>query len=108
MMEEKLKKQMDIAAAKEVPSPPSPPSRHEKWKMACTKPGGQMTSEKSIQGLIVASSDLYQEPFPIPWDATLFGVDNGNIPLYVSMSDLWEIIQGNQMLNIAVIQLWIM
>ena len=30
MMEEKLKKQMDIAAAEEVPSPPSPPSRHEK------------------------------------------------------------------------------
>jgi len=56
----------------------------------------------------VASSDLYQEPFPIPWDATIFGVDNGNIPLYVNMSDLWEIIQGNQMLNIAVIQLWIM
>jgi len=59
-----------------------------------------------IQGLIVASSDLYQEPFPIPWDAIIFGVDNGNIPLYVNMLDLWEIIQGNQMLNIAVI--WIM
>ena len=55
----------------------------------------------------MATSDLYQEPFPIPWDATIFGVDNGNIPLYVNMSDLWEIIQGNQMLNIAVIQLWI-
>ena len=48
MMEEKLKKQMDIAVAEEVPSPSSPPSRHEKWKMACTKAGGQMTSEKSM------------------------------------------------------------
>jgi len=48
MMEEKLKKQIDIAAAEEVPSPPSPPSRHEKWKMARTKAGGQMTYEKSM------------------------------------------------------------
>ena len=46
MMEEKLKKQIDIAAAEEVPSPPSPPSRHEKWKMARTKAGRQMTYEK--------------------------------------------------------------
>ena len=30
------------------------------------------------------------------------------IYLCMPMSDLWEIIQGNQMLNIAVIQLWIM
>jgi len=36
-MKEKLKKQMDIAAAEEVPSPPSPSSRHEIWKMARTK-----------------------------------------------------------------------
>ncbi|XP_027911496.1 uncharacterized protein LOC114170208 [Vigna unguiculata] len=48
MMEEKLKKQTDIAAAEEVPSPPSPPSRHEKWKMARTKAGGLMTFEKSM------------------------------------------------------------
>jgi len=55
----------------------------------------------------MASSDLYQQPCAIPWDATVFSVENGDIPLYINMSDLWEIIQGNQMLNITVIQLWI-
>jgi len=46
MMEEKLKKEMEISFGEEVLSPPSPPSRHEKWKMARTKAGRQMTYEK--------------------------------------------------------------
>ncbi|QCE03641.1 hypothetical protein DEO72_LG8g1666 [Vigna unguiculata] len=45
MMKDMLKKQMDIVAAEEVPSPPN---RHDKWNMACTKAGEQMTSEKSM------------------------------------------------------------
>jgi len=48
IMEEKLKQQMDSTGSNEGPlNPPSPPNRHEKWKLARTKPGGQMTSEKS-------------------------------------------------------------
>jgi len=43
----------------------------------------------------------------VPWDATLFGVDNGGIPLYITMQDVFEIIHGNQILNMTVIQLWI-
>jgi len=47
IMEEKLKQKMDSTGSNEGPlNPPFPPSRHEKWKWARTKPGGQMTSEK--------------------------------------------------------------
>jgi len=47
-MEEKLKQQMDSTGSNEGPlNPPSPPSRHEKWKLARTKPGEKMTSKKS-------------------------------------------------------------
>jgi len=51
---------------------------------------------------------LFQKLLAIPWDKTVFGVDNSDIPLYVHMNDVYEIIQGHQMLNIAVIQLWIL
>jgi len=44
MMEEKIRRLKEASSLDDVISPPSPPSRHEKWKMARTKPGGQMTS----------------------------------------------------------------
>jgi len=43
----------------------------------------------------MASSDLFQALCAILWDATIFGVDNGDIPLYINMSNLFKIIQGN-------------
>ena len=61
-----------------------------------------------IQELVRVSHQMFQESCVIPWDATLFGVHNGAIPLYISMQDFFEIIQGNQLLNITVIQLWMM
>jgi len=45
-MEEKTKSLYDSSTSEDVLSPPSPPSRHEKWKLARTKPRGQMTSAK--------------------------------------------------------------
>jgi len=62
----------------------------------------------TIQELVRVSHQMFQDSRVIPWDATLFGVDNGGIPLYITMQDVFEIIQGNQLLSIAVIQLWIM
>ena len=47
IMEEKIKSLHDSSTSEDVLPPPSPPSRHEKWKLARTKPGGQMTSAKS-------------------------------------------------------------
>jgi len=43
IMDKKLKR------LKYVISPPSPPSRHEKWKLAKTKPRGQMTSPQALE-----------------------------------------------------------
>jgi len=42
------------------------------------------------------------------WDQIVFGVDNGGIPLYLYMQDIIEVVQGTQMVHIAVIQLWMM
>jgi len=51
---------------------------------------------------------MYDSPCPIWWDHIVFGVNNGGMPLYVYMNDIIEIAMGSQMLNITVIQLWMM
>jgi len=49
MMVEKLKRLQEASSSDDVISPPSPPSRHEKWKIARTKPGGQMTCPQALE-----------------------------------------------------------
>jgi len=49
MMDEKLKRSQEASSSDDVISPPSPSSRHEKWKMARTKPEGQMTSLQALE-----------------------------------------------------------
>jgi len=56
-----------------------------------------------IQELVRVSHQMFQDFCVIPWDPTLFGVDNGGIPLYITIHDVFEIVQGNQLLNITVI-----
>jgi len=51
---------------------------------------------------------MYDSPCPISWDDRVFGVNNGGMPLYIYMNDIMEIAMGSQMLNITIIQLWIM
>ena len=48
-MDEKLQRLREASGSEEVISPSSPPSRHEKWKLARTKPGGQMTSLEAYE-----------------------------------------------------------
>jgi len=38
----------------------------------------------------------------VAWDATMFGVYNDNVPLYLKHEDLGEIAHGDQWLNIIV------
>jgi len=45
-----------------------------------------------IQELVRVSYQMFQDSYVIPWDATLFGVDNDGIPLYITMQDVFEII----------------
>jgi len=44
----------------------------------------------------------------VSWDATMFGVYNDNVPLYIKHEDLGKISHSGQFLNIITIQLWIM
>ena len=48
-MEDKLRILKEASGSEEVISPPSPPRRHEKWKLARTKPGGQVTSAEAYE-----------------------------------------------------------
>ena len=51
---------------------------------------------------------LFLKPMQVSWDATVFGLYNGNVPLYIKHEDLGEIAHDGQCLNIVVIQLWIL
>jgi len=51
---------------------------------------------------------LFLKPLQVMWDATVFGVFNDNLPLYIKHEDLSEIVHNGQCLNIFVIQLWIL
>jgi len=66
------------------------------------------TSVNPIQELFRLSHIMYDSTCPIWWDHTVFGVNNGGMQLYVYMNDIMEITMGSQMLNITVIQLWMM
>ena len=57
------------------------------------------TNVNPIQELFRLSHIMYDSPYKIWWDHTVFGVDNGGMPLYIYMHD----IMGTQMLNIVVI-----
>jgi len=68
-MEEKFKALHDSSTSKDVVSPPSPPSRHEKWKLARTKPGGQVQQSsqgsfvsKEKQDILTAAIDTQEHP----------------------------------------------
>jgi len=45
-----------------------------------------------IQKFVRVSHKLFELACIIPWDATIFGVDDNNIPLYIAMQDVFEII----------------
>jgi len=36
----------------------------------------------------------------------VFGIES--VPLYISVQDMWELVSGLHMLNINIIQLWMM
>jgi len=49
IMEEKLKRLKEISSLDDVISPSSPSIPHKKWKLARTKPRGQMTSPQTLE-----------------------------------------------------------
>jgi len=59
-----------------------------------------------LQELTRVLHELFNSPAQIPWQPSILGIDG--IPLYISMQDILEIVGGSQMLNINIIQLWMM
>lgn len=52
--------------------------------------------------------ELFLKPMQVPWDSTVFGVYNDDVPLYIKHEDLSEIAHDGQCLNISIIQMWIL
>nr|KYP31942.1 hypothetical protein KK1_047505 [Cajanus cajan] len=61
-----------------------------------------------ISRLLTILPRLKKKQIQLQWDIRVFGVDSYNVPLYISLLDALEIIGGNSMLNISIIQLWAM
>ena len=57
-----------------------------------------------IQELTHILYELFNNPAQMPWDASVFRMEG--VPLYISMQDILELVGGSQMLNINIIQLW--
>jgi len=56
-----------------------------------------------VQELARISHELFDLPCTIPWDEPIFGMDNVGVSLYISLQDVLEVIQRNQIINITCI-----
>nr|KYP37023.1 hypothetical protein KK1_041806 [Cajanus cajan] len=59
-----------------------------------------------ISRLLTILPRLKKKPIQLQWDIKVFGVDSSNCSLFISLSDALEIVGGNSMLNISIIQWW--
>ncbi|KAK7284169.1 hypothetical protein RJT34_18910 [Clitoria ternatea] len=58
-----------------------------------------------IEQLWDISAGLRNCTIPVPWEESVFGLAS-EFPVYIARPDLCEVLTGNQMLNISVIQCW--
>ncbi|KOM39876.1 hypothetical protein LR48_Vigan04g007400 [Vigna angularis] len=110
------------------PQPPSPPSRHEKWKLARMRPSGTYSSDTAreisekithaqekiplseddpLSSLHLLADILDDNPLEVEYDANVFGTGS-EVPIYLNSQDVRELASGTQELNISIIQLWTM
>nr|KYP39204.1 hypothetical protein KK1_039502 [Cajanus cajan] len=61
-----------------------------------------------ISRLLTILPRLKKKSIQLQWDIRVFGVDSSNVPLYISLPNTLDIVGGNSMLNIYIIQLWAM
>uniref|UniRef100_A0A151UGA1 Uncharacterized protein n=1 Tax=Cajanus cajan TaxID=3821 RepID=A0A151UGA1_CAJCA len=61
-----------------------------------------------ISKLLIILPRLKKKPIQLQWEIRVFGVDSYDDPLYISLPDALDIVGGNSMLNISIIQLWAM
>jgi len=63
--------------------------------------------DDSLGALLQLAEIIADKPMQVPWDANIFGRDL-DIPLYLHSQDVLELAQGQEELNITIIQLWMM
>ncbi|XP_020238678.1 uncharacterized protein LOC109817748 [Cajanus cajan] len=56
---------------------------------------------------LVADMEDDEQPKQLPWPLEVFNMSS-KVPLYISRSDISEITNGHSMLNISILQLWLM
>ncbi|KAL5196307.1 Serine carboxypeptidase-like 13 [Glycine soja] len=65
-------------------------------------------ADDPLRGLIKYSFDIYEKPVEINFDGSCFGIADAPTSIFITYSDVSEIIAGDKTLNISVQQLWLM
>ncbi|KOM24880.1 hypothetical protein LR48_Vigan10s000900 [Vigna angularis] len=60
-----------------------------------------------LSKLMTKLPKLKKAPLELYWDLRVFGIPP-HVPVYITLSDALEMIEGDRMLNISIIQLWYM
>ncbi|KAH1228645.1 hypothetical protein GmHk_10G028608 [Glycine max] len=65
-------------------------------------------ADDPLRELMKYSLDLYDKPLQISFDGSFLGIVDASTSIFITYSDVIEIIAGDKSLNISVIQLWLM
>ena len=65
-------------------------------------------ADDPMHGLIKLSFDIYDKPIEFMFDGSKFAIVDGATSIFLTYSDVSEIIAGDKSLNISVQQLWMM
>ncbi|XP_040861986.1 uncharacterized protein [Glycine max] len=67
-----------------------------------------VNADDPLRELMKYSFDLYDKPLQITFDGRFLGIEDASTSIFITYSDVIEIIAGDKSLNISVIQLWLM
>ncbi|KAL5180435.1 hypothetical protein HKD37_01G001575 [Glycine soja] len=67
-----------------------------------------VNADDPLRELMKYSFDLYDKPLQISFDGRFLGIVDASTSIFITYSDVIEIIAGDKSLNISVIQLWLM
>ncbi|XP_029128462.1 uncharacterized protein LOC114916281 [Cajanus cajan] len=89
-------KLVKVISTEDVVAPPKAMLNHSR----------NLTPMKKLWRLVADMEDD-NRPKQVPWAPEVFGFCS-NVPLYISQSDISEITNGHCMLNISILQLWLL
>ncbi|KAH1212859.1 hypothetical protein GmHk_14G040943 [Glycine max] len=64
-------------------------------------------ADDPLRGLMKYSFDIYDKPLEVSFDGSFLGIVDASTSIFITYSDVTEIIAGDKSLNISVIQLWL-